>query len=352
MQKILKVTMVFLLLVFISSCEDEMVNNDDLNTTIEPPMPTALKDLKNRKTKLLNKNSDSSNVPMPSKLIFSWGFSDGSYFLRNGSYITKNSNEGKDIDTYSITYIDTNFIMATNIKNGGLIALPTWSINSMRTYFKHNENLGTWEVIEDVRYNIQTSEDNFNIRYSYVYTDKARFTWFVDSSSDFANYRYDVFLDGEKIEENYTHAFAGQYFHVFSLKEATTYKLKIVAKNQNNNGELKIKEFELKTPKKILISDFDVFISGITKTGFKVKWDTPKVTSRKQIKYDVHLSSNVRGSILGSTTNNEIVIDSLPISKEVSFKISVVASVKSDKKEELYYTEYKRQYAAPFKLLD
>ncbi|WP_075340312.1 hypothetical protein [Tenacibaculum agarivorans] len=349
-QKILKAVMVVLVLIFVTSCENNEIESFDTDvSTIEQPIPTLPKFFKKKVAQVFAKAKDS--MPQPSNPIFSWALKDGSYFERLGNRIVKNFNAGTVTETYTITHVDANFIMASHTTNGNLIALPTWSVDNLRNYFQYNSNSESWDVIDEVRYQIQTSQDDFDVFFNYINPDRIRLRWIADSPENFSKYRHDVFLNDEKVQENYTKSFAWQYLTIPSLQAETDYKLKIVAKDQDNEGRLKFKKVEFRTPKKIEISDFKVSIDSITRSGFKVYWTTPKVSSTKPIQYNVHLSSNVLGTVLGSSTGNSMVIDSLPISKDIDFSISVVAAVASDEKG-AKYTEYKRIYAEKFELLD
>jgi hypothetical protein len=230
------------------------------------------------------------------------------------------------------------------------------------------------------------SDDDFKIYYSNIDEDRIRFGWYIGSPSTYADYKHDIFLNGVKIKENHTFSAAGHYFHINSLKENTTYSIKIIAKDKNNEAKLKIKCFSVKTPKKILISDFNIKVSNITKRSLTLSWTIPDITNSSAAieKFSLGFGSNKLGAFLGNTVgidtevtiyftfnnNGEITgfvspetvghhsstpgytnVFHKPIPKSTLLSMKVTTIVPSNNPNEPYYTEYKRVIADPIQLL-
>ncbi len=352
-QKIIKITTALLVLVAVSSCVKEEINTVDSSS--DQPYPVSLEDLKAGVDLIEDKTAGELQRTDPDSTM-TWTDGNGSYFEIMGNRITRYSNYGDSTTDYSVTFEDNNFVYASNNENGDLVALPTWDSERLRFYLAYDHDLGRWIAATEVRYAVQHQEEVLTVQYSYIYPERARLRWYIDAFDDFDKYRYDIFLDDEKIEGNYTKTFIGQWYHINSLKEEASYTIKLVAKEENDKSRLRIKRFMLKTPQRIFISKFDITISEITQTDFKMSWTTPAATSSAPFSYSIRVSGGTGASVLTSTTANEIRINTLTHPNRFDtggpFRVSIVAGVPSDKPDEPHYTEYRREYAEQFELLD
>ncbi|WP_074408527.1 MULTISPECIES: hypothetical protein [Aquimarina] len=368
-----------LTIVFFTSCEKEEFQVDSIEKPILEPTPIAFDKLESKT------RSVSTLAQAKSETIITWAAIDGYYYEKTGNTIHGNPNTG-DTEKYNLQHEGINFTYISSVSSGRYIALPNSGINTLRTSYVYNFTKQSWVADKKFRYSIQKSDDDFRIYYSNIDEDRIRFGWYIGSSSTYADYRYDIFVDGVKIKENHTFSAAGHYFSINSLKENTTYSIKIVAKDQGNDAKLKIKNFSVKTPKKILISDFDFKVSNITKRSVTLSWTIPDIThsSAAVEKFSLSLASNRLGAFLGNTVgvDTEVIINftfnesgeitgfispetvghgsstpgytqvfSKPIPKSTLLTMDVTAIVPSNNPNEPYYTEYKRVIADPIQLL-
>ena len=373
-------------LVFITSCQKEEFENETFNEQSATPTltPFSAEELENNIATV----TEDIETKVTSEVSITWAATDGYYFERIGNVVYGNPDTG-DAEEYSIWSEDDNFLYITSTEVGGVyIALPKWGIDVLRVSYIYDFDAGGWITDKEFRYAIQESDDDIILYYSSITPSLIRFGWYIGTSSTYADYRHDIFVDGEKIEENHTFAAARNYFHIYSLVEETTYDIKIVAKDQSNGANLRIKNFTITTPKEILISDFEFRVSNITDTSVTLSWTIPDVlnSSSEIERFSVGFGSNRLGAFMGHTVgiDTEVTIHflfneegeingiyspetvgfnssipgytnmfSISIPKSTALLMNVTAIVPSDNPDEPYYTEYKRVTADDFiQLLD
>ncbi|WP_010522102.1 hypothetical protein [Aquimarina agarivorans] len=382
------------------SCETDGIKENAFDTKTSNPLPISFEQLSDNSSalnelKTAAKVLDTNQKPLPNIVldtVITWAASDGFYYEKIGEDVYGNPDKGTTIK-YSIVFEDSNYTYVYNSSNSDYIALPKWDNTKLRNSFTYSFESKSWSLNRLVRYQVQNSDPNFNTYYSAITDSRIRFGWYIDSRDTYANYRHDVFLNGVKIEENHTFRARGNYYSINSLNENTTYKIKIVAKDQNNEGKLRIKYFSQKTANKIFISDFEIKALKITDNSVKFSWTIPEITNSSasiayfQLQFS-NISDGIHGSIgttLGKTVDldNEVTLNFLfnadgkingiyspetigPNSREVgyinefsrtilpqsiSFYLIVDVVVPSNNPNEPYYTEYKRERLGPIQLL-
>ncbi|TSE09802.1 hypothetical protein [Aquimarina algiphila] len=299
----------FIAVLFFSSCESDDPEIEPLNQLAEAPLPISLEELKE---KSFESSSFSSNKALGDN-IATWGTVEGAYFEKQGNSVLENPNQGSVIGTFPISLEGINYTYITNVSNNQLIALPTWSINNLALAYIQNTDTKAWLPYMEVRYAVQQSS-NFEIEFSSLTDRYATARW---DRTAFAGFRYDIFLQGEKIEENLNDPRALYVFR--RLEQDTFYAVKIIAKS--DDGSLRIRYVSFRTPKAITISNFDMTLNNISTNGLSISWTAPVVTNTSELEYRI-----VVGSKQFFTTETSIQVNDItPISLDIHVIVEAIA---------------------------
>ncbi|WP_034228955.1 hypothetical protein [Aquimarina pacifica] len=373
------------LVLFITSCEKEGFENETFTESATTPTPDSFEELKNQRFT----NSEFIESKSASDTIITWAAEDGYYFERVGDTVYGNPDTG-EAEKFSIWSEDTNFLFVTSA--GAYIALPKWDIDVLRSSWVYSFDESAWSQDKKFRYTRQDSDDDFVIDTRNISSNHIQFRWYIGAWTNYTDYRYDLFVDNEKVEENLAYS-SYQYHSIWGLDVDTEHDIRVVAKSQEAGAELRIKDFTIRTDKRVEVSDFEVRVSSITESSAKISWTIPTVTNAPENKVDkflvqvyitganstagytiyddseivLNFNTNSADEITGyespettgyytytppSVVGTSITFDS-PVSKSLQIRVLIKPVIKTSDPDESYFTStLVGEYSSYFQLLN
>ncbi|KAA1246549.1 hypothetical protein [Aquimarina sp. RZ0] len=260
---------------FIFSCEKEEFQTETLDASQSTiiPAPISFDELERKALGA----KEWIETKTASDTVITWASVDGFYYERFGNTINGNPDTGVG-ETYSIWFEDANYIYVIKDADGENVALPKWDINTLRFSFVYNFTESRWIRSKEVRYTRYASSSDFVINIINIPSSHINFAWFVNSREFYDDYRYDIFVDNEKVVENLTYTSYRNHI-VSGLEPDTNYDIKVIAKSQRSDAGLRIKNFSIKTDTRTLISKFEVRLVEVTQHSVTLGYNIPEVTN-------------------------------------------------------------------------
>lgn len=283
MKKITLFSIVILLgFALTTSCEKEDINAEITSEINEQNHPTPLS-FQFEDIKLASEKVSEDPIPVDISINI-WVKPDNSYYEKKGTEIIENTNSSNVVNTYKIqtAYNDPNYYITQNIVTREWIALS--KIESINTVWTWNSTTNSWDITNDKVNLIIQSPNDFELELTSLTDNYARYEW---DREIFSEYKYDIFLDGEKLEENMKDSRALYLFRRLPNSD-TEYSAKIVAKGPGQ--DVKIKYLSFKTAKTITISPFEVEIRNITGNSVVLDWEEPTISEDLEVFYRVSIT--------------------------------------------------------------
>ncbi|WP_421806415.1 fibronectin type III domain-containing protein [Flagellimonas sp.] len=155
---------------------------------------------------------------------------------------------------------------------------------------------------------------DFSITISSISSSKASLSWTKSEDPDGDQVTYAIELDGTKIAQNLTNL----TYELEGLDDATTYEVKVIAKDSKGGENLKTKSFT--TTNAPMPSDFVVTIETVDYSNATLSWTESTTTENNTVRYSIFLNGE---NILSNY--NDLTYEFISLSPNTEYTGQIIA---------------------------